>query len=73
MIDKVKTGMNIMQKAKEKGMNQKMLSDALGVDTNYVNRWVNGKILPTLHFMLPLSRILGCSMEDLLVESVEDY
>lgn len=73
MIDKVKTGMNIMQKAKEKGMNQKMLSVELGVDANYVNRWVNGKILPTLHFMLPLSRILGCSMEELLVESEEDY
>lgn len=73
MIDKAKTGMNIMQKAKAKGMNQKMLSDALGVDANYVNRWVRGHTLPTPWFLLLLSRILGCSMEELLVESEEDY
>ena len=73
MIDKVKTGMNIMQKAKAKGMNQKMIAEEIDIDPKAVNRWVRGYTLPSPWFLLLLSRTLGCSMEELLVETAEDH
>ena len=73
MIDKVKTGMNIMKKASDIGMSQKRLAEEIDIDPKAVNRWVRGYTLPSPWFLLLLSRTLGCSMEELLVESEEDY
>lgn len=73
MIDKIKTGMNIMQKASDIGMSQKRLAEEIDIDPKAVNRWVRGHTLPSPWFLLVLSRTFGCSMEDLLVESEEDY
>ena len=73
-IDMEQTGKILQQRIGEKGYSvgeiQKMLMLAC---PQPVYRWLKGQILPSVNHLYMLSQILGCHMEDLLVEKWVDY
>ena len=50
----------------EKGLSQTDLAVKLGVSPVYVNRWCNGKVLPSLIYFFKISKILNIKMDELL-------
>jgi transcriptional regulator with XRE-family HTH domain len=50
----------------KKGLTQTDLANKLGVSPIYVNRWCNGKVLPSLTYFFEISKILKVKMEDLI-------
>lgn len=51
---------------KEKGMTQAELARALGVTNKAVSKWETGEAMPETALLLPLSRIFGVSVDELL-------
>ncbi|MDE6276108.1 MAG: helix-turn-helix domain-containing protein [Clostridia bacterium] len=51
---------------KEKGMTQAELAELLGVTNKAVSKWETGEAMPETSLLLPLSRILGVSVDELL-------
>jgi len=51
---------------KEKGMTQAELAAALGVTNKAVSKWETGEAMPETSLLLPLSRILGVTVDELL-------
>ncbi|MDE6361794.1 MAG: helix-turn-helix domain-containing protein, partial [Clostridia bacterium] len=51
---------------KEKGMTQAQLADLLGVTNKAVSKWETGEAMPETSLLLPLSRILGVTVDELL-------
>lgn len=51
---------------KEKGMTQAELAQLLGVTNKAVSKWETGEAMPETSLLLPLSRILGVSVDELL-------
>lgn len=49
----------------QRGFKQKYLADQLGVSKQTLSAWVTGKINPPLESAFKLSRLLGCTVEDL--------
>ena len=68
MIDKKATGLQICVMAEKAGFNQAGLARKMGLSTHVINRWANGKNLPSPGNFLEISRIVGCTIEDLLIE-----
>jgi len=73
-IDMEQTGKILRQRIGEKGYSvaeiQKMLMLAC---PQPVYRWLKGQVLPSVNHLYMLSQILGCHMEDLLVEKWIGY
>ena len=51
---------------KEKGMTQAELARALGVTNKAVSKWETGEAMPETAQLLPISRIFGVSVDELL-------
>lgn len=51
---------------KEKGMTQAELAEALGVTNKAVSKWETGEAMPETSLLLPLSRIFGVTVDELL-------
>ena len=51
---------------KEKGMTQAELADALGVTNKAVSKWETGEAMPETSLLLPISRIFGVTVDELL-------
>lgn len=51
---------------KEKGMTQAELAQALGVTNKAVSKWETGEAMPETALLLPISRIFGVTVDELL-------
>lgn len=65
-MDQGKIGKFIAKLRKDKKMTQEELANKLGVNSRSVSRWENGKCMPDLSLLVPLSKELGMSVNDLL-------
>ncbi len=65
-MDQQKIGKFIAKLRKDKKMTQEELANKLGVNSRSVSRWENGKCMPDLSLLVPLSKELGMSVNDLL-------
>lgn len=67
-IDKVKTGEKIKEYIVKSMYTYEDLADALCLTSPRVMyEWIKGKKLPSLESLINLAKILGCSMEDLIM------
>lgn len=51
---------------KEKGLTQSDIAERLNVSPQAVSKWENGDSVPGIDLLLPLSELLGCSVDELL-------
>lgn len=65
-MDIVKIGEFIKEKRKELNITQKELAQKLGCTDKAISRWETGKGLPDSSFLIPLSNILGVTVNELL-------
>lgn len=65
-MDVVKIGTFIKNRRAELNMTQKQLAEKLGCTDKAVSRWETGKGLPDMSFLIPLSRELNISVNELL-------
>jgi len=61
-----RTGTIIREHRTVKNMTQKELADKLGVTTFAVSKWENGKSLPDISLLEPISSILDISLDELI-------
>ena len=67
-IDVVKTGQNIRYLRKKTGLRVRELQEVLGFTTpQSIYHWEHGRALPTVDNLVILSRILGVSVDDILI------
>ncbi len=75
-MDQVKIGRFIAQLRKEKGMTQTALAEKLSVTDKAVSKWENGRCMPDVSCLRPLTEELGITINELLAgERIpqEDY
>ena len=66
------TGANIKRLRKEKGITVQQIADFMGfTEPVAVYKWQRGDSLPSTDNLLALSKLMKCSMEDILVEDDE--
>lgn len=66
-INMVKTGQNIMQLRKAKGISVKELQDIFGFTTpQAIYKWQHGTSLPTVDNLIVLAAVFEVSIEDIL-------
>ena len=65
-MDQILTGQFIKAMRKEKGLTQRELAERLNISEKTVSKWETGKGLPDVGLMLPLSKVLGISVNELL-------
>lgn len=56
---------NIQKYRKNREMTQEMLADELGVSTQAVSKWENGKSAPDIYLLPQLADCFGCSIDEL--------
>lgn len=59
-------GAFICKRRKELGLTQKEVAEKLGITDRAVSKWENGRCMPDLLLLQPLSRILNVDINDLL-------
>lgn len=57
-MDQYKIGKFIAERRKEQNMTQKELADRLGITDRAVSKWENGRCMPDLSLLQPLSKAL---------------
>lgn len=62
------TGQKIAKYRRERGMTQDGLADALGVSRQAVSKWESDAAFPETEKLVRISRLLGCSIDELLKE-----
>ena len=60
-MDQQKIGAFIARRRKELNLTQKELADKLGITDRAVSKWENGRCMPDLSLLQPLSRTLKLS------------
>lgn len=65
-MDRLEVAARIAEARQSLGMTQQQLAEKLNVTNKAVSKWERGINLPDVALLLPLSRILGLSMEELL-------
>lgn len=65
-MDPQKIGKFICRRRKELHMTQKELAEKLGITDRAVSKWENGRCMPDLSLLQPLSRYLEVGINDLL-------
>jgi transcriptional regulator with XRE-family HTH domain len=65
-------GNYINLKRKEQGITQEQLGNKLGVSSQAISNWEQGKNLPDSSLLIDLSIILDCSIEQILMGGQED-
>ena len=67
-IDMIRTGENINRLRQNAGISVKELQEVFGFATpQAIYKWQHGTTLPTIDNLVVLARILGVSIEDILV------
>lgn len=67
-IDMIRTGENINRLRQDAGISVRELQEVFGFATpQAIYKWQHGTTLPTIDNLVVLARILGVSMEDILV------
>ena len=67
-IDMIRTGENINRLRQDAGISVRKLQEVFGFATpQAIYKWQHGTTLPTIDNLVVLARILGVSMEDILV------
>ena len=51
---------------KELGMTQDQVAGALDVTQNCVSKWENGVCMPSVEFLIKLSDLFGCTIDELV-------
>ena len=70
-IDMVKTGQNIIQLRKEKGLSVKDIQDIFGFSTpQAIYKWQQGTALPSVDNLVILAVIFQVQVDDILVVNV---
>lgn len=72
-MDQRKTGRFIAERRRELNLTQKDLADKLGITDRAVSKWENGRCMPDLSLLQPLSRILKVGVNDLLSGDISAY
>lgn len=65
-MDVIKTGQLIRSLRKEKSLTQREVAEQLNVSEKTISKWETGKGFPEISLMLPLCKIFGISMNELL-------
>lgn len=65
-MNQEKVGQFIAKMRKEKNMTQEELAEKLGVNSRSISRWENAKCMPDLAMLIPLSKELEVSVNDLI-------
>ena len=66
-IDMIKTGQKIRELRIKKAITAENLAEMMGITSQAVFRWQNGKALPSLDNMLLLASIFEVMVEDIVV------
>ena len=68
-VDEKATGLEIDRLMKRRGVSVRDVYDMLGTlsSVRVIYRWMNGETLPSLDNLVKLSRILGVSLDDLVM------
>ena len=65
-MDAKKIGSFIAEKRKAKKITQMQLGEKLGVTAKTISRWENGNYMPDISLLIPISDLLGVSVNELL-------
>ena len=65
-MDQIKIGKFIATTRKELKMTQRQLADTLLISDKTVSKWETGRGLPEVSLMLPLCKLLGITVNELL-------
>ncbi len=65
-MDQNKTGIFLKELRKEKDWTQSAFAERLGVSEKTVSKWETGRGLPDISLMLPVCRLLGITVNELL-------
>ncbi len=65
-MDTIKIGLFIKSLRKEKSLTQREVAEQLNVSEKTISKWETGKGFPEISLMLPLCKIFGISMNELL-------
>lgn len=65
-MDQYKIGKFIAARRKEMKMTQKELAEQLGITDRAISKWENGRCMPDMSLLQPLSKALGVGVNDLL-------
>ena len=72
-IDIKKTGEKIRVRLRSARISVRKMQNMLGLSCpQSIYRWMTGQSLPSLEHLFRMSRILGCTMEDLIEEECPD-
>ena len=73
-IDTKRTGEHLRDMFRERNISPKKIQELLRIgSTQTIYDWYKGRTLPSLDNMVALGRLLGCSVEELLVfQAVEE-
>lgn len=67
-IDTIKTGENIKRLMKEKNVSMYKLQMDLGLQSaTNIYAWLRGKHLPSVDYLLKMSKIFDCTMDEIIV------
>ena len=75
-MNQEKIGKFIAEKRKSKNLTQEEFAEKLGVSSKSVSRWENGKCMPDLSLLIPISKELDISINELMsgeILSQEEY
>lgn len=68
VIDKAATGENIKRLLRLKNMSVIQLQESLGMPSGIlIYKWCRGDHLPSTEYLLMMSKLFGCLIEDILV------
>jgi len=67
MLELVKIGRHIAVLRKKKGLTGEKLGEILNVSPQAISKWENGKCLPETMLLPKLAKILGCTVDTLLM------
>ena len=65
-MDQIKIGKFIVSLRKSKNLTQQELADVLGVTDRAISNWENGRRLPDISLLCPLSKALGVTINELI-------
>lgn len=68
IIDRKRTGEEIERRMKEKDITIRDISERLGLSYQSVAKWIKGKSLPNIYHLYAISRILGCTVDDIVIK-----
>ena len=58
---------NLKSIRKEQKLSQEELAEMLGVSRQAISKWEQDISLPLIIYLVPLSKLLNCSLEQLLI------